>query len=206
MNPIEEIINNFQHLVGLVHETLQPFIVMIAGAIPFIEGEVAAMIGVVGGINPILAGLAGAIGNFLAVLVIVFVTSRARTAVVSRNSARTHVTERTLVTVGAPGSTASPQVDGTSEDISAPEMVEDGASKPESKGRKRFKKWLVRFGVPGASIIGPLAIPTHFTAAILVAGGTPRRWVLLWQAVAIAVWTTVGTVSVWAALTYLVGV
>ncbi len=54
--------------------------------------------------------------------------------------------------------------------------------------------------MPGASILGPLAIPTQFTSAILVASGTPRRWVLLWQAVAIVIWTTVATISVWLAL------
>jgi hypothetical protein len=64
----------------------------------------------------------------------------------------------------------------------------------------------VRFGVPGASLLGPLAIPTQFTAAILVAGGSPRRWVLLWQAVSIALWTTVITVMIWLALTHVVGV
>ncbi|MGI6878072.1 hypothetical protein [Microbacterium sp. gxy059] len=64
----------------------------------------------------------------------------------------------------------------------------------------------MRFGVPGASILGPLAIPTPFASALLVAGGTPRGWVLLWQAVAIAIWTTGGKASVWAALTFLVGV
>ena len=83
----------------------------------------------------------------------------------------------------------------------AAEAAEDAApKKPLSKGRQRFNTWLVRFGVPGASILGPLAIPTQITSAILVAGGTPRAWVLLWQAVAIAFWTTVGTTSVWLAL------
>ena len=58
---------------------------------------------------------------------------------------------------------------------------------------------------PGASLLGPLAIPTQSVSAVLVAGGVPRRRVLLWQAVAIAVWTTiaaVAAVSAWAALTY----
>ena len=85
-------------------------------------------------------------------------------------------------------------------------LAETASAKPESKGRLRFKKWLVRFGVPGASILGPLAIPTQFTAAMLVAAGTPRGWVLLWQAVAIVLWTTVATISIWAALTFVVGV
>ena len=79
------------------------------------------------------------------------------------------------------------------------------SARPASKGRQRFDRWLVRYGVPGASLLGPLAIPTQFMSAALVAGGTPRRWVLLWQAVAIAVWTTLAAVSAWAALTYAVG-
>nr|WP_241428946.1 small multidrug efflux protein [Agrococcus sp. ARC_14] len=162
---------------------VQPLVVMLAGTIPFIEGEVAAMVGVVGGMHPILAGLAAAVGNFVCVFVIVLLTSRARTAVMDRRAAR--------VTVGA--------------GLSEPEEAL-ATEKPESKGRAKFKRWIVRFGVPGASILGPLAIPTQFTSAILVAGGTPRGWVLLWQAIAIVIWTTVATVSVWAALTFVVGV
>lgn len=34
----------------------------------------------------------------------------------------------------------------------------------------------------------------------------PRAWVLLSQAIAIVLWTTVATVSVWAALTFLVDI
>ncbi|MGP6177671.1 small multidrug efflux protein [Microbacterium sp. A196] len=183
MNPIEQLVRGFQDLVAYVPELVQPFVVMLAGAVPFVEGELAAMVGVVGGINPIIAGAAGAIGNFASVLLVVLITSRARTAVVDRRTARV------MATAGA---------------VSSAEAF--AAEKPESKGRAKFKRWLTRFGVPGASILGPLAIPTQFTSAILVAGGTPRAWVLLWQAVAIAIWTTFGTVSVWAALTLLVGV
>lgn len=183
MNPIEQLIRGFQDLVAHVPELVQPFVVMLAGAVPFVEGEIAAMVGVVGGINPIIAGVAAAAGNFASVLLVVLATSRARTAVADRRTARV------MATAGA---------------VSSAE--EFAPEKPESKGRAKFKRWLIRFGVPGASILGPLAIPTQFTSAIMVAGGTPRGWVLLWQAVAIAIWTTVGTVSVWAALTFLVGV
>jgi hypothetical protein len=182
MNPIEQLIQNFQHLVAQVPELIQPFIVMLAGAVPFIEGEGSAIIGIVGGINPIVAAAAGIAGNFLSVLVVVLVTSRARSAVVTRRRAGavTAHAEGSVLTLEAPPTTTP--------------------AKPESKGRIRFKKWLVRFGVPGASILGPLAIPTQFIAASLIAGGTSRARVLLWQAVAIVFWTTIGTASVWLAL------
>lgn len=179
MNPIEELVNNFQHLVAQVPEVIQPFIVMLAGAIPFIDGEVATIIGVVGGINPIIAAIAAAAGNFLSVVLVVLLSSRARTAVKNRKSGHT------AAAVGAAGTVIT---------------MEAPPAKPESKGRLRFKKWLARYGVPGASILGPLAIPAQFTSAILVVGGTPRAWVLLWQAIAIALWTTIATISVWLAL------
>lgn len=185
MNPVEELVRNFQELVSQVPEPVQPFVVMLAAAVPFIEGEVAALIGVVGGLHPVVAGLAAAAGNFLCVLVVVLLTSRARAAVIRSRS------RANAAAVAGRGTAVA---------------VEEVSTRPESKGRQRFKKWLVRFGVPGASILGPLAIPTQITSALLVSGGTPRGWVLLWQAVAIVLWTTLATVSAWAALTFVVGV
>lgn len=195
MNPIQELIRNFQDLVAQVPEIIQPLIVVLAGAVPFIEGELAAMIGIVGGLNLIVAAIAAAAGNFLSVLLVVFFTSRARTAVVNHSRVR----------VGAVAGAADAP-DSLGYDEGATAFAETAPAKPESKGTQRFKKWLVRFGVPGASILGPLAIPTQFTSAILVASGVRRGWVLLWQAVAIVLWTTVSTVSIWAALTFVVGV
>ncbi|HET7414602.1 MAG TPA: small multidrug efflux protein [Arthrobacter sp.] len=184
MNPVEEIVNNFQDFVATVPDIIQPIVVMLAGAVPFIEGEVASMIGVVGGVNPIVAAAAAAAGNFVCVLLVVLLTSQARTAVVNRRRERV---EAVVGAASAPGSASG-------------ETAAVSAAKPSSKGRKRFERWLVRFGVPGASVLGPLAFPTQFTSAILVASGFSRGWVLLWQAVAIVLWTAVATVSVWLAL------
>lgn len=172
MNPFEQLVTGFQELVGQVPEFVQPLVVMLASMIPFIEGEGAGPIGVVGGIHPVVAGIAAAIGNFLAVLGVVTLSSRAREATIARR---------------------------LSSGKTAPEP------KPESKGRQRFRRWLVRFGVPGASLLGPLAIPTHFTSAMLVASGTPKRWVLLWQGIAIVLWTTLTTTLFWIAVSAVVG-
>jgi hypothetical protein len=54
-----------------------------------------------------------------------------------------------------------------------------------------FRRWLVEFGVPGASILAPLALPTMLTAAFFVASGVRKEWVILWQVVAIILWTGV---------------
>lgn len=193
MNLLQDLITTLQDLVAQVPELLQPFIVMLAGAIPAIEGDAAAVIGIIAGLSPIVAAIAAAVGNFLTVLVIVLLTSRARTAVVNRAGARVGAT------VGGREQSSAAESDASDPAVEAMEPARP-ESKRREKGRQRFNKWFVRFGVPGASILGPIALPTHVTSAILVAGGSPRGWVLIWQAVAIAVWTTVATVSAWLAL------
>ncbi len=188
MNPIERTVDGFQEFVTQVPDVLQAIIVAAAAAVPFVEGEGGAVIGVVGGLHPVVAAVAAATGNFLCVLLVVAVASRARTAVGDLR--------RSMVGVGGGGS--RPGVD----EVGA---VRTTVARAESKRRQRFNRWLVRFGVPGASVLGPLAVPTQITSAILIGMGIPPQRVLLWQAVAIVVWTTVATVSAWAALTFVVG-
>jgi hypothetical protein len=72
--------------------------------------------------------------------------------------------------------------------------------KPQSKGRQRFARWLDRFGVPGASLLGPLALPTQFTSATLVASGVSVPRLVFWQAAAIVLWTTIATISAMGAI------
>ncbi len=159
---ITELIMRFQGLVEVVPTVVQPLIISVAGAIPFVEGEVSSMIGVLGGVNPVAAAAAGAAGNFLSVLGVVAFATRVRTAVSSRAGRRREP-------LGPPA--------------------------PPSKGRQRFARWLDRFGVPGASLLGPLALPSQLTSAALVAAGVPVARALIWQAAAIVLWTTVATLS-----------
>jgi len=179
-----DVIAFIQHLMSQVPFFVQPFIVAVAAMIPFVEGELASVLGVWAGLNPVVAAVAAAAGNFASVVVVVVFGARIRAAIVARRARRKAaaqaVSARQLVPAGAP------DVPGE------PEEPAD-ARKPESKGVKRFKRFLVRFGVPGASILGPLALPTQFTSAVLVSTGVPKRWVLLWQAIAITLWTTVTT-------------
>lgn len=200
MNPIIEF---FQGLAAQVPDLLQPFIIAAAGAIPFIEGEISSIIGVWAGMNPVLAGIAGAIGNFVCVTVIVLLGARARRAVVTRRSA-----SRELAAVGARVTTESASGDFPT-DIKAEDTAAEGhlgeGGKPESKGRVKFKKFLTRFGVPGASLLGPLAIPTQITSTILVSAGVKTSWILLWQGIAIIAWTTLTTLIATGSLALLAG-
>lgn len=185
MNPIESLVQGFQELIAGVPALLQPAIVALAAAVPFLEGEVGAMIGVMGGINPFVAAVAAVAGNFLCVLVVVLLGARIRAAAVARRTRR-----RALAHVAAGGGSEGPDV----------AIGEDPDGKPASKGEQKFRRFIVRFGVPGASLLGPLALPTQFTAALLVGSGVAKGWVLLWQGIAIVLWTTFATASAWLAL------
>ncbi|GAA2981229.1 hypothetical protein JOD63_002673 [Microbacterium terrae] len=179
MNLIEALQDLMSHVPLLV----QPLIVALAAAIPFVEGELASVLGVWAGLNPFVAFSAAVVGNFLSVFVVVVFGARIRAAIVARRARA-----RALVPAG-----------GAADSSDAPE------AKPESKGRQRFRRFLVRFGVPGASILGPLALPTQITSAMLVASGVSKSWILLWQGVAIVLWTGFTTAVSVGALALLYG-
>jgi len=170
------IIEFLQDLMSQVPFFIQPLIVAAAAAIPFLEAELASVLGVWAGLNPFIAAGAAMAGNFASVFVVVVFGARIRAMIVARRARRAE-----LVAVGQSAAGA---------EVMAEPVAEE---KPESKGARRFKKFLVRFGVPGASILGPLAIPTQFTSALLVSTGVSKGWVLLWQGVAIFLWTTMTT-------------
>lgn len=156
-NPVSDLVLGFQNLVAGVPDLVQPLVVALAGAVPFIEGEGAAAIGIIGGIPPVVAALAGAIGNLICVAVVVLATSRVRTAVTTRRG---------------------------------------GSEKPITARREKFERAYHRYGTPGVSLLGPLLLPTQFTAAALTSTGVPPMRVLAWQAAAIALWTTVITLII----------
>lgn len=166
------LIETFQSLMAQLPDVLQPLVVALAGAVPFVEGEGAAAIGILGGIHPAIAMAAGAIGNFLCVTVLVLLTARARTAVVTRHRERSR--ERVL----AGG--------GTDADQTAP--LDDA---PVTPRQAKFRRAFERYGLPGVALLGPLLLPTQFTATMLAGAGVDRTRILVWEGIAIVLWTTV---------------
>ncbi|PTL72276.1 small multidrug efflux protein [Rathayibacter caricis DSM 15933] len=144
----------FQDLLARVPDLVQPLVVAAAGAVPFIEGEGAATIGIIGGINPVIAAISGAVGNFVCVALLVLLGAGVRSAVTK------------------------------------------GRTRKSSARREKFQRAFTRYGVPGVSLLGPLLLPTHFTAVMLAGAGVAKGRVLLWQGVAIVLWTTALTVVV----------
>lgn len=183
--------DGIQKLVEQVPDLLQPLLIAIAGAIPYIEGEGSAALGVIAGLHPVVAAVAGASGNIISVVAVVLLGSRARTAITTRRSARP-----AAVPAAVPAAAPGPE---------APAETETEPAKEESNGRKRLRRFVVRFGVPGASLLGPIALPTQLTAATLVASGVSKSWVILWQVVAIVLWTSLVTLATTGVLTAIGG-
>lgn len=171
------VIESFQDLVAQVPDFIQPFIVALAGAVPFVEGEGATTIGILGGLNPVVAVAAAAIGNFLCVFVLVTLSSGARSAIVTRNQVRRNAKEAVLAT-------------GGTRRASEDEFEDDYAASDRKSARMvKFQRALDKYGVPGVSLLGPLLLPTQFTSTMLAAGGVSKARVLFWQAIAIAAWS-----------------
>ena len=171
------LVESFQNLVAQVPELLQPLIIMLAGAVPFIEGEGAAAIGIIGGLNPVVAAAAGIIGNFLCVAVLVLLGAGARGAIVNRSRARR---------VGVGGGSVAEVSAGPS-----------GSGLDDGSPRKaKFQRAFERYGVPGVSLLGPLLLPTQFTAVMLAGAGVSKGRILVWQGVAIVLWTTAVTLVI----------
>ncbi|MBB2924330.1 small multidrug efflux protein [Cellulomonas cellasea] len=176
-----------QDVVAQVPDVVQPLVVAVAAAVPYVEGEGAAVLGILAGIDPVVAGLAAATGNILCVVAVVLLGSRVRGAVEERRAARTPAPARSTDAVlagsrGTPGPLPAPAAADASADP-------DARPSGRSKGRARLRRWMLRFGVPGASLLAPLALPTMLTAAFFVTSGVRKEWVILWQVVAIVLWT-----------------
>ncbi|WP_245829662.1 hypothetical protein [Micrococcus lylae] len=147
-------------------EALQGVGVFLVSFIPFVEGEGAAIIGVLAGISPWLAVPVGIVGNFLVVALLVYAAHGARGALMGRRAARRG--DRAPATA-------------------------DGDRAPESAGRALLRERFERWGVPGLSLIGPwVFVPGHVAAPAMVSFGASRDYVMVWQTVAIVLYTAVG--------------
>lgn len=181
------LLNIIRDLFAQVPELIQPLLVAGAGAIPFVEGEGAAAIGLIGGIHPATAITAGIVGNFICVAILVFTSASTRKAVMSRRRAQPTRSQADKDLDFAMELALDP-AEGLAMDLVAPK---EGADERKTRRWAKFQRAFERYGVPGVSLLGPLLLPTHFTATMLAASGIGRARILFWQALAIIGWTVV---------------
>lgn len=144
-----DIITGLQELTQGLPPLLRWVGVLLAGAIPYVEAEGAAILGVVSGVNPVVAILAAVVGNAIALALVVWLIGAARSGVTR------------------------------------------GRAAEQTPKRQRMRQVFDRYGVPGVSLLGPLLLPSHVTAAAMVGFGAPRARVFTWGVVAVTAWAVV---------------
>ena len=65
--------------------------------------------------------------------------------------------------------------------------VADRRGAPGARARKVLSK-VDRFGVPVASLLGPLVLATSLSTFIMISSGLDRRTVVVWQVIAVTAW------------------
>ena len=60
-----------------------------------------------------------------------------------------------------------------------------------SKRRKKVLQAVQKYGVPGASLLGPLLIGTHLNAFFMTAAGVNKHYLMIWQTIAIVAWAII---------------
>lgn len=79
-------IDSLQDFTASLPAVAQWLGIMLAGAIPFIESYFGAVIGVLAGLNPVVAIVAAIIGNIVSMLIVVLTAHGVRSKVVERGT------------------------------------------------------------------------------------------------------------------------
>lgn len=164
---VSDVILSLQEFTSSLPAALRWLGVMLVALIPYVEAEGAAIIGVVAGVHPVAAVLFGVLGNALALAAIIWLVAAVRSRVTSGRAAAQ---------------------DDHSADSPAPATTD--------VKRARMRRVFDRYGVPGVSLLGPLLLPSHVTAAAMVGFGASRVRVFVWGVVAVALWAALLTTLV----------
>ncbi|WP_250445306.1 hypothetical protein [Actinotalea sp. C106] len=136
--------------VGNLESWQQIGALLLVSAIPFIESYLGSFMGILVGMESIVAVAVASVGNAISTFLLIAGAGRARSAVVNGRQG-----------TGAP---------------------------VQSKRRQKVAKYMERFGVPGVSLLGPLALPSQFTGPTMVAIGASARSVYAWMGISIVAW------------------
>lgn len=173
------------HELAAGAETWQQIgVLLLAGAVPFVESYLGSFLGVLVGVPPVVAVLAASVGNIASTFAVIAVTSRVRRAAtgrrggVSRSDTEHEGVGRSGAAAGEPG-TQEWGASGSSTTV---------AAQPDSKRRKKIARYVDRFGVAGACLLGPIVVASQITAPALIAIGARPRTVYVFQAIAIVAW------------------
>lgn len=135
--------------------------IFLGGALPWLEAIVVIPVGILANLPAVLVVLVAVTGNLLTVWLTAFYGQRIRDWWIQRRRARV-------------------------EEIDEPED-------PQRRHRRqeRINRIMVRWGMPGLAVLGPLGLGTQLSALAAVAAGVGARSAFLWVGAGTIAWSVV---------------
>jgi len=137
----------------------------LGGAIPWLEVVMVIPAGILAGADPFLVLLFGLVGNLLTVWLAAYFGEQIRNWWVERRARRRE---------------AKPESAAVSEKKAA--------------RQQRVNRIMMKWGMPGIAILGPLGLGTQLSALAAVALGVRARSAFLWVGAATLVWASIAAV------------
>jgi uncharacterized membrane protein len=146
--------------------------VFVGGAVPWLEAIVVIPGGIVAGLHPVTAVVAGLSGNLLTVALAAWFGERIRRWWVARRRTRDHDTDE----------------GHTSEAV------------PSGRRAQRVERIARRWGLPSLALVGPIGLGTQVSVMVAVGLGIEARRAFWWIAAGTAAWSVVAAVAAVAGL------
>ncbi|WP_278312604.1 small multi-drug export protein [Lolliginicoccus levis] len=162
--------------------------VFIGGAAPWLEAIIVIPAGIVAGMNPVVAFLAGTSGNLITVAIAAWFGERLRDWWRERRDRKaaaraSHIAASASATGGATAGIDAP----------ASAQQEREAAK-RGKRAARIESIVTRWGMPALAILGPLGLGTQASAIVAVGLGVSARTAFAWIGGATIAWGLIAAV------------
>jgi uncharacterized membrane protein len=151
-------------------------VLFLLSAAPWLEVFLVIPLGVGLGLNPLAVAVTGFVGNWIPILLIGVFFEQLNIWLKKRK-------ERKMLR------TASDEVEVDSESDPA------AMNEQEDKKNRRARGIWVKYGLPGLALLAPAIIGTDIAAILALAFGSPRRSVMIWMTISLALWSIALTVS-----------
>lgn len=151
--------------------------VFVGGAAPWLEAIVVIPAGIIAGLPPVIAVLAGVTGNLLTVGVAAWFGDRVRSWWLDRREVRRRRAD---------------------DDLPA-----DPAPTDREWGSSRVKRVAQRWGMPALAVLGPIGLGTQVSAAVAVGMGVTPRAAFVWIGVGTVAWSLVAAVAAVTGMSFL---
>jgi uncharacterized membrane protein len=151
-------------------------VLFLLSAAPWLEVFLVIPLGVGLGLNPFAVAVTGFVGNWIPILLIGVFFKQLNVWLEKRKDRK-----RLRSAAGE-------------EEIHS-EVHTASMKEQEDKKNRRAQRIWVKYGLPGLALLAPAIIGTDIATILALAFGSPRRSVMIWMTISLALWSIALTVS-----------